>query len=284
MQLRYQAEKMKIQLSVNSSVFYEKVTAEGSYGVEVTRDDFKQITSKLMKDTQIKTEDALMHAGLIWSEIDHVLLVGGSTRMPVVREMIEKISGQKPRYDLNPDTIVSEGASIIADLMVNHHVSFNDDDEEEEYHIRDVTSHGLGILFKKMDHQAFDFVGDYYNSVIVDKNTQIPHTKEKEFFAVADGQQQFKIRVTEGNYTNPMSVRFLGDLEARLDQPRLKGQALGKVVFHFDDEQIIHITIYDSLTQKELLSVTADADLKREKVEKIEEDTQLRLIFEKFIS
>lgn len=284
MQLRYQAEKMKIQLSVNSSVFYEKVTAEGSYGVEVTRDDFKQITSKLLKDTQIKTEDALMQAGLIWSEIDHVLLVGGSTRMPVVREMIEKISGQKPRYDLNPDTIVSEGASIIADLMVNHHVSFNDDDEEEEYHIRDVTSHGLGILFKKMDHQAFDFVGDYYNSVIVDKNTQIPHTKEKEFFAVADGQQQFKIRVTEGNYTNPMSVRFLGDLEARLDQPRLKGQALGKVVFHFDDEQIIHITIYDSLTQKELLSVTADADLKREKVEKIEEDTQLRLIFEKFIS
>ena len=84
----------------------------------ITQAIFNEITLDLLKDTEIKVQSTLQASGLKWEEIDHILLVGGSTRMPMIRQMIRLMSGLEPKFDLNPDTIVAQGASILADLIV----------------------------------------------------------------------------------------------------------------------------------------------------------------------
>ena len=79
------------------------------YGVLITQAIFNEITLDLLKDTEIKVQSTLQASGLKWEEIDHILLVGGSTRMPMIRQMIRLMSGLEPKFDLNPDTIVAQG-------------------------------------------------------------------------------------------------------------------------------------------------------------------------------
>lgn len=254
MQLRYQAEKLKISLSVNSVAFYERISEEGEYGVEITQEEFLGVTEDLLKDTEIKMQSTLDAARLSWDAVDYILLVGGSTRMPIVRNMIRSLSGQEPRFDLNPDTIVAEGASIIADLLVNQKVSFNESntdivDTENLMTVRDVTSQGIGILFRKSPVKDYPFVGDFYNRVVVPRNTAIPALVEKEdLIAVADGQDNFRLRVTEGNSENPLNVKIIMNRVVHLPGVRKKGEKLATIRYEFDPEQMIHVTIIDSLT------------------------------------
>ena len=125
-QLQYKAEQIKTSLSVNDQALYEHYVNGQGYGVLITQAIFNEITLDLLKDTEIKVQSTLQASGLKWEEIDHILLVGGSTRMPMIRQMIRLMSGLEPKFDLNPDTIVAQGASILADLIVNNEVSFSE--------------------------------------------------------------------------------------------------------------------------------------------------------------
>ena len=289
MQLRYQAEKIKIALSINELAFYEIFTENGDFGVEITRTDFQNAVQDLVKDTQFKVEGTLRESSLTWADVDHILLVGGSTRMPIIRQMIEKISGKKPHYEINPDTIVAAGASIIADLIVNNKVTFSEkrDGEETDIHnvvIRDVTSQGLGMLFRKNPQKEYGFVGDYFNSVVVPRNTQIPVTITKDLYAFADNQPNFQLRLTEGNYPNPMNVQQIVKVVEYLDTPRRKGEKLASVELSFDEEQIVHISIIDALTNRLLDQFDISTHVRRE-TEVIEDDlSELQEIFNQFVS
>lgn len=92
MQLRYQAEKLKTQLSIDESVFCERSSESGDYGIEITRDEFNSAVSVLVKDTELKMNQTLAASGLTWEAIDHILLVGGATRMPIIRQMVSSVS------------------------------------------------------------------------------------------------------------------------------------------------------------------------------------------------
>ncbi len=288
-QLLYEAEKLKIALSVNDVTYFEYMTETGEYGVEITQDDFQREIRPLLKDTEIKLDTTLRSSGLTWKDIDHILLVGGSTRMPVVRQMIEALSGKRPEYDLNPDIIVAEGAAIIADLMANHGVTFSETHDGDDLDaktdglvIRDVTSQGLGILLKKSNAQSYPFVGDYYNRIIVPRNTVIPATFIKDdLVATVDGQTNFGLRLTEGNYENPMDVDIILNRVEPVTTPRRAGEKLISIRLDFDEEQIVYITITDSLTGKIINQLTVNTTLSRY----VDDDlTELQAIFDAYTS
>ncbi|MFZ7176129.1 Hsp70 family protein [Streptococcus hyovaginalis] len=288
MQLRYQVEKMKIALSVNDLAFYEFVTETGEYGVEASRSEFEAVIADLIKDTELKVAETVSAAGLSLSDIDHAILVGGSTRIPVVRQMMERLLGKRPEYDINPDTIVAEGASIIADLIVNREVSFKetnkgDQQDSSQIVIRDVTSQGIGMLLKKNPRKSYTFVGDFFNSVVVPRNTPIPARFTKKIYAVADGQSNFQLRLTEGNYENPMNVKPILKIVEYLSQKRSLGQEVAEIQFEFDEEQIIHIHVVDGITKAVLSSYQINANIDTIE-EVVEEDlTEVQALFDVLI-
>lgn len=287
-QLRYQAEKIKIALSVHQSTYYEHFSDNGDFEVEITQKDFALAIQDLVKDTQLKIESTLLESKLRWEDIDHILLVGGSTRMPIVRQMIESISGKMPHYEINPDTIVAEGASIIANLIVNDQVSFREqqnglDTNDNKVVVRDVTSQGIGMLFRKVPGRQYDFVGDFVNSVLVPRNTQIPVTVTKDLYAFVDGQPNFQLKLTEGNYANPINVQQILKRVVYLATPRQKGEKLASVHLTFDEEQMIHISIFDSLTNTLLDEFEINAQSNTEK-QVVEDDLEeLKAIFNQFV-
>jgi molecular chaperone DnaK len=287
MQLLIEAEKLKIQLSVDDEAFYED--EDGDFGVIITRDEFILKTQNLVMSTEVILRDAVEHSGLDWSNIDHVLLVGGSTRLPIIRQRVQEITGQVPRFDLNPDTIVAEGASIIADLLVNNEVSFGEledgvDTNRPYVMIHDVTSQGIGILYKKQPNVDYGFGGDYYNGVLLKRNTQIPTQVEKRLYAVQDGQNAFKIRMTEGNMPNPIFIeKFILDGIVNLPNVRRKGEPLADISVYFDAEQIIHVTVKDSLSGQVIKSYTVQGSASRVEEEMEEDLTELQAIFDKFV-
>ena len=288
-QLQYKAEQIKTSLSVNDQALYEYYVNGQGYGVLITQAIFNEITLDLLKDTEIKVQSTLQASGLKWEEIDHILLVGGSTRMPMIRQMIRLMSGLEPKFDLNPDTIVAQGASILADLIVNNEVSFSEHQdgkttETDRVVVKDVTSQGIGLLFKKNPNKNYSFVGDYYNSVVVPRNSVLPLAVIKDLFAVVDGQSKFKLRITEGNYENPFAVKILGQVEGQVPQPRQKGELLAQVTYAFDSEQIVTVTVSDprSNTVVARFSVNAQVNQTQEVVK--EDLSELQAIFAKFIS
>ena len=288
-QLQYKAEQIKTSLSVNDQALYEHYVNGQGYGVLITQAIFNEITLDLLKDTEIKVQSTLQASGLKWEEIDHILLVGGSTRMPMIRQMIRLMSGLEPKFDLNPDTIVAQGASILADLIINNEVSFSEHQdgkttETDRVVVKDVTSQGIGLLFKKNPNKNYSFVGDYYNSVVVPRNSVLPLAVTKDLFAVVDGQSKFKLRITEGNYENPFAVKILGQVEGQVPQPRQKGELLAQVTYAFDSEQIVTVTVSNprSNTVVARFSVNAQVNQTQEVVK--EDLSELQAIFAKFIS
>lgn len=289
MQMRYQVEKMKITLSINDVAFYELFFDDKAYGVEVTRDEFETAIADLVKDTELKVISTVSAAGLSLSAIDHVILVGGSTRLPVVREMMENLVGKKLKYDINPDTIVAEGASIIANLIVNEQVTFSETHQGEatlpsQIVIRDVTSQGIGMLLRKNPRKTYSFVGDFFNSVVVPRNTPIPAVFTKKIYAVADGQSNFQLRLTEGNYENPINVKPILKIIEYLSQKRQKGQEVAEIRLSFDEEQIIHVHVIDAFTQEMLSSYQINATI--DQIEEVAEEdlSEAQALFNELIS
>ena len=288
-QLQYKAEQIKTSLSVNDQALYEHYVNGQGYGVLITQAIFNEITLDLLKDTEIKVQSTLQASGLKWEDIDHILLVGGSTRMPMIRQMIRLMSGLEPKFDLNPDTIVAQGASILADLIVNNEVSFSEHQdgkttETDRVVVKDVTSQGIGLLFKKNPNKNYSFVGDYYNSVVVPRNSVLPLAVTKDLFAVVDGQSKFKLRITEGNYENPFAVKILGQVEGQVPQPRQKGELLAQVTYAFDSEQIVTVTVSDPRSNTVVAHFSVNAQVNQTQ-EVVKEDlSELQAIFAKFIS
>ncbi|SDS83325.1 molecular chaperone DnaK [Actinopolymorpha singaporensis] len=258
-------EKAEIAKRSLTTVEQTRVVLSGggvSKVVPLTRAEFEDATSSLISRTRDIAEIVVGDAGLDWSGVDHVLLAGGSTRMPMVRSMIEKVSGREPIRSVNPDEVVALGAAIQAHLVdldaadaarggTNGSATGTGDGASAEQlpvlasavtrpRIRDVTSQGLGALAVRRGAASPE---DVENVVIIPANTKIPAKRGQVFETIEDNQTRLKVEVTQGDDDDPDYVRAIG--EQTFDIPPYPAGAPFEVVYAYDIDQTVFIEVHD---------------------------------------
>ena len=241
-ELREKAESAKRSLT---SVASTKVML-GAYGtvktVTLTREIFDDLTATLLSRTRHWTEEVLEDAGVNWPDLDKVLLVGGSTRMPQVRRMVESLTGKTPERSINPDEVVALGAAVQAHIEA---ACDSADDrllpdlfrQGEPIDIRDVTSQSLGTI------TTYEGTDQKFNSIIIARNSKIPTKGSKVYGTKYDDQEEVLIQVTEGDDKDPDYVTILGECVIRL--PPYPAGAKIQVEFAYDVDQTIFVEVRD---------------------------------------
>lgn len=231
-------------------------TIEGkTYRVRITREQFEEATATLLKRTEERVELLLEGQNLLWPDIDYLLMIGGSTRMPMVREMLERISGKKLKHEIDPDAAVAQGAAIYARMLALGRRRVEEGTPsgeivpyelpgEHSIVISDVTSQSLGVA-------ALDRVTRQdINVIIIPNNTKIPAKCSQVFDTVVDGQQSILCRVNEGNDTDIAYVKEVGRRE--LPIPPYPAGAPVEVTFAYDIDQTIYVEVTDLTAHRSL--------------------------------
>lgn len=266
--LREKAEFAKKALSTVPKTNVQ-FSAEGQhYRVPLTREEFEECTVSLLNRTQEVLEDVLSAAKLTWADIDKVLLVGGSTRMPAVRTLVERISGKTPELDINPDEAVALGAAVQATLSGDVEVSTEQVGSKATVEgflggsvkISDVTSQALGIILYNAD-------GSTFNHVVIPRNTKVPCTHEQNTRTLLDGQNALDIKVTQGEEHDPDLVTIVGSGELSL--PAYPKGAPLKVIYAYDVDQTVRVEVIDLTANASLGSFNIErvANLRPEEVQ-----------------
>lgn len=248
-QLRDRAEQAKHRLSQseNAPVF---VSAGGrNEKLILTRDKFEEITDNLLARTEMLVEDVVDGASMNFTDIDKVLLVGGSTRMPMVVRMLTRLTGQVPDQSIHPDEAVAKGAAIVAALRTKAAAGSTSlprpvTPSGHSLDISDVVSHGLGVV-------TVDQASREVNSIIVPSNSKIPVKKSEVFYTVVPNQTELNVRVTEGDEEDLKYVRILGSSMLKL-QPHPEESSPIQVVFACDIDGILHIEVIDDVDKRSL--------------------------------
>lgn len=239
-ELRENAEKCKKSLSRRGKYILSVSSSGHSMKVEITKELFTELISSLVDRTKIVMEDTLNEAGLTWNDIDKVLLVGGSTRVPLISEMIESFTGICPSKELNPDEVVALGAAVQASLI--------DEDDSNATRanivIKDVNSHSLGTI-------SLNEEGNDANSIILHRNTEIPCSSSQVFETTYENQQQILMRITEGEDTDPEYVNIIGTSTLELP-PGLPNRSPIEITISYDKNGIVHVVAKDVTNQVDL--------------------------------
>ncbi len=235
-------EKTEIAKKTLSSRESTKVflTGEGkNMSIILTREDFDRVSSDLIRRTETLMDMTLEDAQMTWSDIDKILLVGGSTRMKSVQSLIEKVSCKKPSSELHPDEAVAIGAALLGGILKkkSDQSSASYLDKLPNIRITDVNSHSLGVV-------ALDSVtGQLYNSIILPKDSKIPTRISKVYGTIVDNQTEIEVEVTEGEEEDMEFVHIIGTGSMHIP-PYPKGSPL-EVFFQYDNNGIIVVTILD---------------------------------------
>jgi len=253
-ELRDKAElaKRTLTTTTETKVF---ISADGrTFTLPVNRDTFNGLTRGLLGRTEDITESALDDVGLTWNDIDKLLLVGGSTRMPMVQEMIRRVSGKEPERSVNPDEAVALGAAIQA------HLCAMEDGESAlpelagikggKIKVADVAAHGLGILALDTETSILR------NWVLIEHNSKVPVFGTDLFRTLEDNQVAWNVRVTEGDDIDPSYVTVVGESTCRLP-PYPRGAPM-EVKMSFDIDGVIHAEIFDATTGKKIGDMEID--------------------------
>ena len=253
--LKEAAEKAKKELSstmsTNINLPFITATAEGPkhMNIDLSRAKFNELTTDLVEKTMGPTKSALADAGLSVSEIDDVLLVGGSTRIPAVQEAVKNFIGKEPHKGINPDECVAAGAAIQAGVLTG---------EVNDLLLLDVTPLSLGI----------ETMGNVMTKII-ERNTTIPTKKSQVFSTAADNQTAVDIHVLQGERSMAYDNTTLGRFQLSEIPPAPRGIPQIEVTFDIDANGIVHVTAKDLGTGKEQkVTITSGTNLSEEEIEK----------------
>lgn len=221
-ELYLKAELVKMQLSNRNSASIILKIGKIKEQVEITKEQFDGMIHKVYIRTESKVQDALKQANLTVNDIDKVLLIGGSSRIPYVVEHIQKFTDKVPSKEINPDEAVAIGAAIYGKILEKH-----------QKVLVDVCSHSIGVVVKGKS-------GEDENEIIIPRNTKLPAEREERFRTMVDNQKVIRLTVTEGEYKELSDVTVIG--EFAIDIPtRLRAGSLAFIKIALDQEQLIRI-------------------------------------------
>ncbi len=253
--LKEAAEKAKIELSgvTTSAINLPFITADATgpkhLDITLTRAKFNELTANLVERTIIPTKKALSDAGLSASEIDKVVMVGGSSRIPAVNEAVQKLIGKDPHKGINPDECVALGAAIQAGVLGG---------DVKDIVLLDVTPLSLGI----------ETMGGVCTKLI-ERNTTIPTRKSQIFSTAADNQTSVDIHVLQGEREMAADNKTLGNFMLSSIAPAPRGVPQNEVRFDIDANGIVNVSAKDLGTgQEQKITITASSNLSDEDIDK----------------
>jgi len=259
--LKEAAEKAKKELSsvVSTNINLPFITADQNgpkhLDYTLTRAKFEELTADLVEKTMGPTRRALEDAGLTPDDIDKVILVGGSTRIPAVQEAIKRLIGKDPYKGINPDEVVALGAAIQAAVLSG---------EIKDVVLLDVTPLSLGI----------ETLGGVFTKII-ERNTTIPTSKSKIFTTAADNQTTVDIHVLQGERPMAKDNITLGRFQLTGIPPAPRGVPQIEVTFDIDANGIVHVSAKDKGTGKEQkITIKSNTGLSEEEIQKMIEDAK----------
>ena len=255
------AEKAKIELSSTSEteINLPFITANDSGPQhlleKLSRSEFEKITADLVERTKNPVENALSDAGLNYSDIDHVILVGGSTRMPAVQALVKSLTGKDPHKGVNPDEVVASGAAIQAGVLKG---------DVKDVLLLDVTPLTLGVETK----------GGIMTKMI-ERNTTIPTKRSETFTTAEDNQTQVEIHVLQGEREMASGNKSLGKFTLTDIPAARQGTPQIEVTFDIDSNGIVNVNAKDLGTGKEqAITITGGTALEQDEIDRMIKDAE----------
>jgi len=259
--LRSEAEKAKMELSTTQTaqINLPFITADASgpkhLDYTLTRAEFQKITSDLLERCRGPVKAALKDAGLKPGDLDHAILVGGSTRMPAVQELVKELTGKEPHKGVNPDEVVAIGAAIQGGVLGG---------DVKDILLLDVTPLSLGV----------ETLGGVMTKLI-ERNTTIPTRKSEIFTTAADGQTSVEIHVLQGEREMAAYNKTLGKFHLMNIPPAPRGVPQIEVTFDIDANGIVNVSAKDLGTgQEQKITITGSTALSDEEVDRMINDAE----------
>lgn len=258
-ELRRRGEDLKKALSTRKeSQLY--ISCKGiREAITISRDQFNEMIKPLYNRTEIIVQDVLHQANLSPKDIDKILLVGGSTRIPLISEGLKETFGITPSKEVNPDEVVALGAAIQGSILEDGIKEIKD----SKVVIKDVSSHSIGVI--SIDSKS----GHKINSIILNRNSPLPAKSRRSFYTIEDNQEAIKLQITEGELEEIDYITIIGEFEIKLPA-KLKKDTQVDIEMILDENQIIHV--FTSIPQIsgffEEVHIERESNLKSEELEK----------------